>query len=150
MKIFVFSGLSLLLLFAAGCDYDHDRQASYSTTPAYTSESTAYPSYRSSYNYTVSDGQLAVQVQRLLNEDPTLRNICSGVQATAYNGVITLAGTVPSEQDRELIENTIRNTAGVVSVSDDLRVVPIVTQPAAAIITQPTAPIVTTPTGYDS
>src|SRR5262249_27995649 len=47
--------------------------------------------------------------------------LAQSLQIEAQNGVVTLSGVVPSPQDRELIGAVIRNTPGVVSVTDQLQ-----------------------------
>jgi osmotically-inducible protein OsmY len=45
-----------------------------------------------------------------------------GLSVSARDGTVTLSGPVQSEKDREMIDTLARNTAGVVAVNDQLRV----------------------------
>jgi len=138
-----------LLLIAAGCSNYPDNQYSsstYSTTPAYTGRSTTYtPAYRTTtvttptypsgattYVFTDADRALSSTVRRALNQSETVAGIARNVYIDSRSGVVTLTGSVPSEQDRQFINNVVRNTAGVYNVNDQIQVV------APTVVTAPT------------
>jgi len=135
------SALASILLLAAGCsEYPEHHSSVYSTQPTYSGSrvistptySTTTPAYPSAVNQgaaassqllTETDRTLVGTVRQTLNENATLGPICNNVHITARNGTVTLTGSVPTEQDRLFIENTVRNTAGVYDVNDQLRVI---------------------------
>jgi osmotically-inducible protein OsmY len=72
--------------------------------------------------YGQSDQALANQLQQALSSHPTLGGFASNIRITVQNGRVALSGSVPSEQDRQMVDDIVRNTAGVVSVSDQLQI----------------------------
>ena len=137
MRIFI-HGLALLaaIIVVGGCAYDQpgthassptttNRQviSSYpaGTSGTYSSGTTTYPVYRTTPGYGVSDETLAADVRRVLTSslDSTLSQ---NVQVTAQNGVVTLSGRVPSQQDLQRIETIARNTTGVAEVHNLLAI----------------------------
>jgi osmotically-inducible protein OsmY len=54
--------------------------------------------------------------------DPTLAPVAPQIQINAANGIVTLSGTVKSEQEKTRIADVIRQTSGVVSVNNQLSV----------------------------
>ena len=88
----------------------------YSSPPA----TTTYPVYTS--NQTTPDNSLIRQVRQQLNSYGRLGTIAQTVQIDAQGGVLTLSGVVPTQQDRDMINEIVRNTPGVVSVTDQLQV----------------------------
>src|SRR5437879_6113542 len=135
--------LSCGLVLATGCA-TQNRQAAYryqnpdgttvissSPSPYYDSSSGTYaatsttatypPTYTSSQSIT-SDDSLIRQVRQQLNSYGRLGTIAQSVQIEAQNGVMTLSGVVPTQQDREMIDQVVRNTPGIVSVTDQLHV----------------------------
>ena len=138
----IYSTLGALLVFVAGCTTYPDNQYSstYSTPPAYSSgrvissptysSTTTSPSYSSvptqgaaasSQLLTDADRSLANSVRSALN-DSTVAGDSRNVYIDSRNGTVTLTGTVPTEQDRQFIDNVVRNTSGVYSVNDQLQV----------------------------
>lgn len=91
-----------------------DTYAATSSTP------TTYPAYTSGQNTT--DNSLIRQVRQQLNSYGRLGTIAQSVQVDSQNGVVTLSGVVPTQQDRDMINQVVRNTPGVVSVTDQLHV----------------------------
>jgi hyperosmotically inducible periplasmic protein len=67
------------------------------------------------------DGQLATNVQSRYQNDPTISS--QDIAVTAENGVVSLRGTVGSDQARDHAVATARQVEGVRSVNDELRVV---------------------------
>ena len=135
---------SIGLLFAAGCDTypDHQYSSTYSTTPSYTSRqvisspsygttvtATPSPSYTvtqsaaaSSQLITDADRALITTLRNALNQNPTVSTAARNLYLDSRNGTVTLTGTVPTEQDRQFIDNVVRNTAGVYEVNDQIQV----------------------------
>jgi len=72
--------------------------------------------------YPQTDQTLAGQLQQALSGHPTLSGFSQNVRVSVQNGRVTLLGNVPSEQDRQMIYDVVRNTPGVVSVSDQLQI----------------------------
>jgi len=66
------------------------------------------------------DVVLAQSVSRLLKGEPDLASVSRKVSATVQNGVVTLRGSVPSENDREEIKERISRLPGVFRVVDEL------------------------------
>jgi osmotically-inducible protein OsmY len=69
-----------------------------------------------------ADRALEYQVRQSLNNQPTLVTASRNVRITARNGTVTLSGTVPAAEDRQLIESITRNTAGVATVIDEIQI----------------------------
>src|SRR6266513_3065799 len=102
------------LLIAAGFAYDEHRTA-YRTEPAYggqvisssptqptvyTSTETGQGAAAAAQVMSDSDRVLANQVRQQLNRYPDVATVSAPVQVYARNGVVTLNGYLPSEQDR--------------------------------------------------
>jgi osmotically-inducible protein OsmY len=77
---------------------------------------------RSVPTYGQSDQTLANQLQQTLATHPTLAGFANNVRVAVQNGRVTLSGNVPSEQDRQMITEAVRNTPGVVSISDQMQI----------------------------
>jgi osmotically-inducible protein OsmY len=58
-----------------------------------------------------------------LMNDPRTRDYCQNIEVAADRGMVTLSGTVPSEQVHQAAEEIARNTQGVISVIDEMKVV---------------------------
>jgi osmotically-inducible protein OsmY len=69
-----------------------------------------------------SDRSLADRVQQMLKNQPAVAAVASNVQVSEDHGKVTLAGIVPSQEDKNLILGVVRNTPGVVAVNDNLGV----------------------------
>jgi osmotically-inducible protein OsmY len=144
-----------------GCSNYPEHQASYNT-PAYSTTGSASdqvisspsPSYSTSSTVTApntpstttynaaTDRALETTVRQALDNNPTVATVSRGLYITSQNGTVTLTGTVPSEQDRQFIDNTVRNIGGVYGVNDQLQVA---TQPTGAENTRIYTPATTTP-----
>jgi hypothetical protein len=68
-----------------------------------------------------TDGEIVNRAEQALNAQG-LGTASQDIQVSAQNGNVTLAGSVPNEQQRQLAETTVRNVSGVVSVNDQLQV----------------------------
>jgi len=114
--------LSILstLVLAAGCADEYQRQAYY-PEPAHGGEVISSGTYTGP-QANPADLALEASLRDQLNHYGDLAGSAPNVQITARNGNVTLAGAVPSERDRQMIEAMVRNTAGVNSVNDQLRV----------------------------
>jgi osmotically-inducible protein OsmY len=56
----------------------------------------------------------------LFKGDPGMASITGNVEAKVHHGFVTLRGTVPTENDRELIKSRVSRLPGVVQVNDEL------------------------------
>jgi hyperosmotically inducible periplasmic protein len=79
------------------------------------------------------DSSLASRVREALRNQPTLANVTPNVQVTENNGTVTLTGSVPTEEDRNLIESVIKNTVGVTAINDGLTIAPSATGRRATV-----------------
>ena len=70
-------------------------------------------------NQTMDD--LQTRIQRALMNDSRTKEY--GVEALDSNGIVTLRGTVPSYEARDLVEEVVRGVDGVVSVTNEIDVV---------------------------
>jgi osmotically-inducible protein OsmY len=152
MKLRKLFSLSPLILIAAGCAHDEQRQARFdeSISPLYStasgasstpgsgvssgSQSGSYASSPSaSYSTTgkastqstsVEDGVLARQVQQSLAQDPTVVALLPSVQITANasSGTVVLSGNVSSEEQKQSIEAIAKQASGVTTVNNQLQV----------------------------
>jgi len=75
-----------------------------------------------SYGPSESDFALAENIRRMLSADTGLASASRNMRMTIRDGRVTLTGTAPSENARRLVERTLTNTAGVVSVDDQSQV----------------------------
>ena len=66
------------------------------------------------------DVALAQSLSQLLKGDPGLAAISSKVSATVHHGVVTLRGSVPTENDRQEIKDRVSKLSGVAAVEDNL------------------------------
>jgi len=148
-----FAILSTLAL-VAGCSDEYQRQTYYNTEPAHGGHVITSGTYTGP-QANPTDLALEASLRDQLNHYGDLAGEAPNVQITARDGNVTLAGAVPSERDRQMIEAMVRNTSGVNSVSDQLRVgyVPTGASSSTVYATPPpppatasaSAPVVTTP-----
>jgi len=68
-----------------------------------------------------SDRTLCYQVRQNLANDPNIGPIAHDIDVTCHNGIATLSGTVPHDEDRLQLVAAARHTPGVVSVHDQLQ-----------------------------
>jgi hyperosmotically inducible protein len=71
---------------------------------------------------TVSDSAITAQVKTQFLANTTLRK--TGIDVDTNGAVVTLKGTVPSEDARRLAVDVARNTGGVKRVEDRLQIAP--------------------------
>jgi len=117
MRIATSIGLFSTALLVAGCSTE---------PPARTYGYTEYPNGEvvttSRYNQEAADRSLEAGCRRELVRYGDLATLAPNVQITARGGVVTLSGNVPGERERQMIGACVKNTAGVVTVDDQLRV----------------------------
>ena len=121
----VFLGLCAVVL-AAGCatERSHDRAYYYDTPVIDTPSKVAAE----------ADRALADLVRSQFNRYGDLGRLAPNVNVTARNGMVTLTGDVPSDQDRRMVVAMVENTPGVVTLNDQLRV------SSAVDVVRPTVP----------
>jgi len=78
------------------------------------------PVYSSTYGQT--DETLANQVQQNLYSHPVSSGFAQNIRVIVQGGRVTLTGNVSSEQDRHVVDEVVRNTPGVVGVTDQMQV----------------------------
>jgi osmotically-inducible protein OsmY len=125
-----------VLALAAGCSSPY---GAYNTSPSYNS---------AALTQSEMDRALEASVRSQIDRYGDLRTAASKVQVLAQNGTVTLAGTVPDDQERQMMEVVARNTAGVVGVNDQLQVAYPPTGTYASppqVYSPPPAPIITPP-----
>jgi len=150
----IINAFAFALLFAAGCSTYPEDQATYSTPTYGGTRVTSYSTTTGAYVPGTTQGAAATTqvladtdralvstVRQALNNNPTVAPVSQAVYVSARNGTVTLTGTVLTEQDRQFIDNVVRNTSGVYSVNDQLQVP---AQPTGAADTRvySTAPVV--------
>jgi len=154
MKITNTSAFFPPLLLLVGCETypEHQSTSGVYTTPSQvisstddatvTTGTTYTPSYSSAGQYqTDADRSLAYSVRHALNANPNVAGVAQSIYISARSGEITLTGTVPREEDRQFIDNVVRNINGVYSVNDEMQVAPRATG-AAETRVYSTAPVV--------
>ncbi len=70
-----------------------------------------------------SDRALTERVQQALNNGTTAA-LAPNVNVSSQNGVVSLTGSVPSDQTRQSVDDVVRNLPGVTSVMDRLQITP--------------------------
>jgi osmotically-inducible protein OsmY len=126
-----------LLSVSAGCAYR--RPAVYAETPVFKQAPISSPAYRPPpvqqariATQTDTDRDLALAVRNEFNRYGELAGLLPNIAIGAERGVVTLMGSVPDVRDSEMINALVKNTPGVASVNNLLRV----TDPRPAL--QPT------------
>jgi hypothetical protein len=66
------------------------------------------------------DVELAQSLSQLLKGDPYLNAISDNVEAGVNSGVVVLRGSVPTEDDRQRLENRVSRLPGVARVYNHL------------------------------
>ena len=153
----ILNAFAFALLFAAGCSTYPESHSTYSTSSYSTPPTSSGDQVISSPTYDTatatqgaaatsqitqdSDRMVVNSVRQALNSSPTVAYASQRININSRNGVVTLNGTVPSEQDRQNIDAIIRSTSGVRSLDDQLQ---ISAQPTGAADTRiyTTAPVV--------
>src|SRR5215471_706373 len=127
----IFLGVSVLVLVAGCASYERP----------YTSSSTT-----GSYDYNAANRALETTVRAEINRYGDLAAATPDVRIHALNGVVTLSGSVPSDRERQMLDDVVRNTSGVVAVNDQLQV----PYPPTGVVTPRVyatpAPVVSSPT----
>jgi len=92
-----------------------------------------------------SDRMVVNSVRQALNNSPTEAYASQRININSRNGMVTVNGTVPSEQDRQNIDAIIRTVSGVRSLDDQLQI----SQPTGAADTRiySTAPVLANTAG---
>jgi osmotically-inducible protein OsmY len=67
-----------------------------------------------------SDARLTDRVNQALRSS-SLGISPNNITVSSQNGTVTLNGTVPNERQRQIIDDLVRNTTGVVNVNDQLQ-----------------------------
>jgi osmotically-inducible protein OsmY len=144
------NGLAIVssLLLATGCATD-ERRTEWSNRPAYGESTTTYGTTYGTTGYngtgyrtaTPSDdkystqGQAAAsqlmndndrtlcyQVRQQFDANPNFSTFAPNVSITCHNGVATLSGTVPTDEDRMALVAECRRMPGIASVHDELQI----------------------------
>lgn len=149
MRIASFLSVVSSLLLTAGCS---------STYPPAAYNSTSPPVYGGEVISSGPDGSTVVvppqsqiegdhalenSLRARLNPYGDLASTANDVQIYAQNGTVTLSGTVPNVQYRDMIESMVRDSSGVVAVNDQLQV----GYPPTGLMGEP-ARVYTTPPDY--
>lgn len=71
---------------------------------------------------TPADQLLSNDLRNLLLSQQNLAGVMQNVHITTNNGIVTLSGTVPNRETRNLIVNTTENVAGIRQVVDHLEI----------------------------
>src|SRR5258706_6769903 len=132
------------LLLAAGCTTD-DRRTEWSNRPAYAEGTSTYgtPAYSTSTTYGATvrddkyatqgeaaasqlmndnDRQLCYQVRQQFDSNPNFSTFSPNINIVCHNGVATLSGTVPTDEDRMALVADCRRIPGIASVHDELQI----------------------------
>jgi len=129
--------IALAALLVSGCVQSHRERVVYVPEPAPLAPTSTTPEVRvyspagpvvtqpppSAVTPAIAsdpDVVLAQSVSRLLKGEPDLASVSRKVSATVQNGVVTLRGSVPSENDREEIKERVSRLPGVFRVVDEL------------------------------
>ena len=126
----------VLLGLTFGCAHSHTTPVTYSTEPTPVMAPTSDRPAARIYSVPVSsqtppgavesppagdpDINLAQSLSQLLKGDPYLNSISDNVEAGVNNGVVVLRGSVPTENDRQRLENRVSRLPGVTQVYNNL------------------------------
>src|SRR5436190_8420537 len=113
MRIAKKLGFISSVLVAAGCTEYQQRQASYTPEAARGGQVISSGPYVSTPVVKEADRALENSLRDQLSRYGDLASSAPNVQITARNGTVTLAGTVHSERERQMIEAMVKNTGGV-------------------------------------
>src|SRR4051812_18378105 len=114
MKITNLTAVLAVVALAAGCAYN-DPNYGYSSHEYRQAQRAAELQRR-------ADLDLANSVRDQFYQYGYLGDAARNVNISASSGTVTLAGSVPTQKDREMIEALVRNTRGVAAVNDQLQV----------------------------
>jgi osmotically-inducible protein OsmY len=105
----------------APVDVGEDRVQSDVHSSGYTSSpSSAYSSDVFSTN--PADNSLVTSVRQAITNDTTLAPVASAIQIGASDGSVTLFGRVQSDDQKQRVEELVRQTSGVGSVNNQIQV----------------------------
>jgi hyperosmotically inducible periplasmic protein len=99
---------------------DSTGTATVTTTPSYPSQGAAAAT-QSGYSND-ADRALVSRIQQSLSSYGSLATTASQLNISSQSGAVTVSGQVPTQQDRDMIDAVVRNTTGVSSVNDEMRV----------------------------
>jgi osmotically-inducible protein OsmY len=121
-----------LLGFLSACAHDpyateRPTARTTETVPVYTSDVISAPPLQVNADLALTDS-----VRQQFNRYPSLSPVLPNVQVRANNGMVTLSGNVPTEQDRILLSQAVRETPGVLGINDNILVAPLPTGRATA------------------
>jgi osmotically-inducible protein OsmY len=68
------------------------------------------------------DRALADRVKDALRNNANTGSMAPNINVSAQNGSVTLTGTVPNDQQRQMVDNLVRNVTGVSSVYDQMQI----------------------------
>lgn len=71
-----------------------------------------------------NDQQLAAKVRKALAADKTVAASAQSIEITSQNGMVTLRGSVKSQEEKKAIEDIATKIAGAGKVTDELTVTP--------------------------
>jgi osmotically-inducible protein OsmY len=74
------------------------------------------------YGSSESDMALAQSIRRILSADTSLAAAARNMRMSIRDGRVTLTGTTPSENARQIVERTVATIAGVVAVDNQAQV----------------------------
>jgi len=66
--------------------------------------------------------EMSTRVSTDLLNDPRTKNFAHQVEVIADRGIVTLSGTVPNETVRQAAEEIARQSPGVITVQDELKI----------------------------
>ena len=130
------SALSLITIFALPCFAQSNYVGSTTTTNTSTTAANTGSSWKQAasdaahnaevgtekvYNqvaHSVKDISLEARIKAVLHENKSTRD--SDVRVTADNGIVTLTGGVPSEQNAQHVQEVVASVYGVRAVNNDL------------------------------
>src|SRR5690242_11292656 len=161
----IFASASALFLLLAGCsthrDYATGSSYGSGTSPTYYSSTTTHggqamsaPTYGPSdtappvpatQSLSDADNSLVYRINKALTKDAYTRTFAPNVHVYSQNGAVTLTGAVPTDSDRQAVDNIVRSLAGVSSVHDEMQVAPALSSTVATPVPVPAL----TPTGSD-
>jgi osmotically-inducible protein OsmY len=118
----IFSTLALLVV-AVGCASHHE--PTYTAVPVFRDDLVMTPPPSTSpVSRTPSqqDQDLATSVRHEFNRYGELSGLLPNIDVSSDRGVVTLMGSVPGSQEKEMVDALVRNVPGVVKVNNLLRV----------------------------
>ncbi|GEM_PF-6006391 len=125
MKTLQALALGSILVVSSGCVVN--RTPKYVAAPVYR-EDLVVPEYRTTVvtpvvpkNQSEIERDLVTSVRNEIGRYGDLSGLLPNIDMIATGGRLTLLGSVPTSRERELIDTLVRNTPGVVTVDNRLR-----------------------------